>query len=439
VFCLDAFDEYEKGSVNTASDRSFKGFQHLDSAKSKIVLTCRSNFFRRLEDIFLYQLKTHEFELCPSSARVVELLPLKPTVVKDIIKEFFVQEVPDWLCRLADRPLYLRMLVPLLKSNSIDFSYHLKKHELYEKFINYVLDWDLIKHGANKITSTQSRALHISLSERFLEKGESSLTDVELFNQIEKVFTLKPTEDKFAVMLFFFRQSGLLRFEGGRIVFSHKSFREYLVAKKIFDLIVLEDDSFDFIWFTRNERDFIVEMLSSSEKHTICSWLENETRYPACNYASFILGGTSDKQMIPFLKNRLENTLDPLIKINCSNSLAALGDDSGKFILMGFINGYLIDKKLSTIPIAGADSVALLWASELKKKYGKNVMLIHLCESVDAISKVGDANSVDILKQLYSAPDQSVIDEASGAIRRLVNRLGSIVKPIEPKSSKRKR
>ena len=50
-------------------------------------------------------------------------------------------------------------------------------------------------------------------------------------------------------------------------------------------------------------------------------------------------------------------------------------------------------------------------------------MLIHWCETIDALAMVGDAACLDTLKLLERAPDKSVADEAKGAILRLANRL----------------
>jgi hypothetical protein len=269
-----------------------------------------------------------------------------------------------------------------------------------------------------------------------LAKGLPSLPEVELCHVVEQVFECKRTDDKFAEYLFFFRQSGLLRFEDGRIVFSHKSFREYLVAKRIVDLIAVDDHSFDFIWFTRNERDFIVAMLSDSEKETLCGWLSNEKAYAACNYASFILGGTGDKKMVPYLRQRLDATNDSLIKINCTNALASLGQQDVRGKLMGAVAGYTLAEGLSTIPPTVAEKDALEWVPNLTAKFGRSVMLIHLCETIDALGLCGDENAVDLMRQLEQAPDKSVVDEAKGALRRLVNRLGDFQQKV-PRGSGR--
>jgi 3',5'-cyclic AMP phosphodiesterase CpdA len=445
LLCIDAFDEYERGGIASASDRPFTGFHHLNRPNVKILLTCRSNFFRRPEDIFIYELRSHEFELCPTNSSVVELLPLKPTVISSVLSQYLpVDNIPKWIYDLADRPLYLRMLVPLVRMKAVDLSQSLKRHELYEKFIDFALTWDVRRTQSNIVTLDQSRRFHVILAERFLDRGAASLTDIELLHLIEKAFSCKRTDDKFGKLLFFFQQSGLLRFEGGRIVFSHKSYREYLVAKSIYDLIAVGDDTFDFTWFTRNERDFIIEMLSDADKETLCRWLSNEQKYPACNYAIFILGGTADPRIVSPLLVRLHETGDPLVKINCANSLAALGSKEVKNTLIGIAAGYLLEESIITIAPSGCEKDALEWTSNLNKRFGRTVMLIHLCETIDALAMVGDAACVEILKQFECAADKTVADEAKGAIRRLVNRLsedegqGKALLPRMRRSTKRK-
>lgn len=423
---LDAFDEYEKGGIISASDRSFQGFQHLNRSNVKIVLTCRSNFFRCPEDIFIYELRTHDFDLCPANSMVLELLPLEPIVISSTLSPYIANEsLPEWLFELTDRPLHLRMIVPLVKMKAVDLSQSLRRHELYEKFLIYVLNWDIIRRSPARVTLDQSRSFHVLLAERFLDRGSASLADVELIHLIEKTFDCKRTDDRFVELLFFFQQSALLRFDGGRIIFSHKSYREYLVAKSIYNLVVIEDDTFQFTWFTRNERDFILEMLEEPEINTLCRWLSSEDKYPACNYASFILGGTGNTRLISHLTERLQKTRDPLIKVNCANALAALGDVDVKGDLLGMVSGYLLDEGVLTIPPSGCSQEAIQWPSNLQKKFSKSVMIIHLCETIDALAMVGDAACVDTLKLIEKASDKSVADEAKGAIRRLLNRLSN--------------
>ena len=423
LFCLDSFDEYEAGGVATASYRSYRGFQHLAAPNIKVLVSCRTNFFRQPEDVFIYELPTRTFELCPPSAVVVELTQLEPAIVRRHLAGYLEGDIPEWLLQLADRPLYLRMLVPLIRARSLQKSQSLQRHQLYDKYTQYVIDWDL-RRSAIGLTERQSRDVHTVLAERFLDKGIGSLAFIELFDVLEKVLNYGREDKRFASILWFFQQSGLLRFESGRIVFAHKSYREYMVAKKIFDLITLGDDSFAMVWFTRDERDFITEMLSVQEKQTLCRWLQNESKYAACNYASFILGGTCDIEMVSELRARFDATNDPLVKVNCANALAALGECTMKSTLLGIVTGYLLVEHLATVKPPVAEQEAIDWVPALTQNFGKNVMLIHLCESIDALGMCGDESSVNLLKILTEAPDKSVADEAKGALNRLLMRLG---------------
>ncbi len=440
LICLDAFDEYEKGGRASASDRSFIGFQHLNRQNIKILLTCRSNFFRCPKDIFIYDIRPHEFELCPTNSLVVELMPLKPSIVSSVLSRYILTDnIPELIYKLTDRPLYLRMLVPLIRMKAIELTQTLKRHELYEKYITYFLSWDIRRTQPKIVSLDQSRRFHVLLAERFLERGSASLVITELLHLTEKAFSYDRTDDRFGELLIFFQHSGLLRFDRGQLVFSHKSYREYLVAKSIYDLIAVGEDDFDFIWFTRNERDFIIEMLSDPDKDTLCRWLSNEEKGPACNYAIFILGGTADSRMVSPLLDRLRQTKNPLVKINCANSLSALGSKEVKDVLNGIIAGYLLEESLVTIAPSGCKEDALGWISSLNQEFGRTVMLIHLCESIDALATVGDAACLEVLKKFECAYDRTVVEEAKGAIRRLVNRLSEDEKQEKKPATRKKR
>ena len=95
--------------------------------------------------------------------------------------------------------------------------------------------------------------------------------------------------------------------------------------------------------------------------------------------------------MISPLMERLNETDDPLVKINCANSLAALGANDVKGTLLGIVSGYLLDETISTIAPSGCEQSAIQWPSRLVKAFGRSVMLIHLCETIDALAMVGDA------------------------------------------------
>lgn len=409
---LDGFDEYDRGDSAT-SGRLFEGFQYLIAENVKVLITCRSNFFRRSEDVFLYGRRSRDFELCPASAVAVEILPVDEKSIAEILRPYLKGPVPDWLKNVANRPLHLRMLVTLLRQRAIDLTKSITRCELYEHFVTHTLQWDLLR-GQVQLTLGRSRDFHIALAERFLDPGVSALRDVEFYRLVQSCFD----SDQLPGVLFFFQQSGLLRFDANSLLFVHKSIREYLVAKKIADLIAVDDDSFGFIWFTRNERQLIVEMLTERDASTLFKWLSNEDRYPACNYAAFILGATEEPDALAALRTRLGATEDPLVKINCLNALAALGDVDVRHQLMGVVTGYLEAEGLGDVTPPTNEEIR--WIPALTSKFGREVMLIHLCEAIDALGMCGDQEAEVLLGHLQGRVlDKMVVAEAKAALKRL--------------------
>ena len=100
-----------------------------------------------------------------------------------------------------------------------------------------------------------------------------------------------------------------------------------------------------------------------------------------------------------------------------------LGDESIGNMLAGAVSGYALDEGLLTMPPAGVDKDALKWASKLTKRFNRPIMLIHICESIDALAICGDKKALDIMRSLESASDKSIAGEAKAALRTLANRL----------------
>lgn len=417
---LDSFDEYDRAGTINVSDRPFEDFDVLISSASKVITTCRTNFFRSLDEVFHYDMPGARFEICPSGAAVFELQPLSPRDIANNLAPFLSpgEKLPEWLLTLASRPLHLAMLLPLLRYERRGILRLLGRHELYNRFVRHVLKWDLQRPTMRgRVSYEESLQVHTCLAEEFLNHASSALDEDVLRDCVARLHG-GLSEGIRRDVLFHYRESGLLQFSLGQLLFAHKSLREYLVARRIFSDIVRSNDDFPFIWFTRAERDFVIDMLGPAEMDTLCRWLSKEERYPACNYAAFILGGTNNQSVCGPLKEQFSKTHDPLVRLNCCVALATLGDLSIVKNVAGIVSGYAQSNELANVPTC-TDPRDLAICSELTRRFGSHVMLIHLCEAIEVLGLRGNGSCRDLLSGLLKAPDRSVLEEAGGALRAI--------------------
>ncbi|MBU4350676.1 metallophosphoesterase [bacterium] len=433
IVILDEFDEYDKGSITDISQRDFKSFEHLSGKNTKLLITCRTTFFNRPDDIYLYDLSADGFELCPKGSLVREIKPLRKELVVSLLKDYIEKpKLPEWLVKLASRPLFLRMLIPLLKNGRIDLSEKLKRYQLYEEYIRFLIGWDIKRRNIYiSINYTRSLLAHTALAVGFLNNLSPSISEPELGELLCDTLGISLLNDSFEDYLNFFKLSSLFYHDNlGKIYFMHRSFREYLVAYHIFkDYIKPNDDSFDWIWFTRDERSFLSEMITSDrEINTLRKWLKNDGWSPACNYAAFILGGLKNPEEIKYLKEKFDDTNSSIAKLNCINSITLLGDKSGKDFIAGIVEGYLISKNLIDLdaisPNVPTDSLHIF--EDIKRKFkdeDANVPILHLCESIAALSFCGDKDTIPLLESLKKSNDKNIVDEAKISLRNLKERL----------------
>jgi len=428
LILLDGFDEYDKTGAAYISDRTFKNFEKFSQIENKIIVTCRSNFFRSPEDVFFYSVRPEGFELCPRDSMVLVVEDLSSEVVGEVLSPYTPdQETPNWLLNLGNRPLYLGMIRTLLAAGQVNASGQINRPTLYKRYIDHALKWDLAHKTAPAISFDESRTMHLDFARQILGRGWSTLPEEILLKMVQDRY--QESDCNPLDLYLFFTKSGLLTHRSNHILFVHKSIREYLVAEKIVSNIRVGNDDFGFTWFTRNEREFVLEMLTRSDVLTLCSWLTNESKYPACNYAAFILGGVQNEIAKSALRKQLFKTEDVLVRTNCATALAYLGESTGRDLMIGFIAGYCLDNELITIQPVGCNNSALRWVGELTERFERHVMLVHLCECVDALATIGSAEDLDLLNRLAQDSEQAISDEAHASARVLSERLGLVSPP----------
>lgn len=194
------------------------------------------------------------------------------------------------------------------------------------------------------------------------------------------------------------------------------------MLEKIANDIAIDERDFQLHWFTRNERHFIVEMLSETEIETLFDWLSDHGNCPASNYAAFILGGVAKSNVESALRMALNRSDDPLLKINCCNSLAGLGVSDICSQLLGAVAGHALEEGLiDQMPEQGSEE-SKDWFKELQIKYERrSVMILHLCEMIEALGFCGLDLCKNVLDCLKLHENQLVREEVKSTSNKLLN------------------
>lgn len=252
LLIFDGFDEMERraSDYRTALD-NFWEIAKLITPRSKILLTCRTAFFRHRtdEDEVLKSergdvkvLKGEEV-INLSDRRKFEVLHLSE-FDNDQIQEALRRLAPDnWqnlfekirslpnIEDLAHRPVLLGMIAQTLPALSKDEDFNLAT--LYQRYTD-----DLLRHRAESIPPEERQYFVQELAWEMQTTGRLSVRWSEFPDRVTAHFGLKDDPKKAAFFEQDIRtQSYLVRDDEGNYRFAHRSIQEYFVARKIAQIL----------------------------------------------------------------------------------------------------------------------------------------------------------------------------------------------------------
>ncbi|MFO0970705.1 MAG: NACHT domain-containing protein, partial [Gemmataceae bacterium] len=249
LILFDGFDEMERrvSDYRTAVD-NFWEIAKLVCPKAKIVLTCRTSFFRHRaeeEQILaresaaaaadLIDLKDRqEFEVVHlaefDDAQIQEAVRRRaPANWQDLFRR--VQALPD-IEDLSHRPVLLAMITETLPG--LSKAEDLNLATLYEKYTSDLL----ARRVSESITADDRRYFVEELAWEMQTRQQLTVPFSEFPERVARRFQLKNAEEA----AFFERdmrtQSYLIRDDTGNYRFAHKSMMEFFVARRLAPLLV---------------------------------------------------------------------------------------------------------------------------------------------------------------------------------------------------------
>lgn len=245
VLLFDGFDEMAQKVDYNVSVQNFNELSRVVEEKSKVILTCRDEYFRTdiqakeifsgKEDQYIKISDRPNFEIIhlrDFTEEKIELYLQKRAPEK--WNEYYdqIQETYN-LIELARRPVLLDIIVRSLPQ-LIAKDEPINQGKLYEVYTDEWLDRDF-RHGRTFIPKGIKTRLMMGLALRMYVEGKMTVHYTEIPNIIKEYF--RELKEKEAKDLEYHRHdvltcSYLNRDNEGNYKFAHRSFIEFLVAKK---------------------------------------------------------------------------------------------------------------------------------------------------------------------------------------------------------------
>lgn len=436
---VDGYDEYALGK---AGAQRRKGFGDLDSCltdESKIMITCRSTFFRSQGEMVAHDVGTKRFRLVPVDKPEVSLqiVDLRDDLIRRRLQAnpALVAEpgdtVPEWLVKLCVRPLHLKMLESALQigTDGRDMLSVFSRVGLYESYVRSSMEWDAGRGGTFLSHPGDRRLLYESIAVEMLNTGQTEVSEALIVNAMVRS-PFGPDASNVHDLAQDVCNGVLFRVSSAGVTWDHKTYGEYLAACYIARLVREDPGEFGMIWFGRDERSFLVEMLTDdADVDRLLEWLSSFERYEARQFAAFILGGFPRGRLSESSLEKLWSVAewcgpgpnDLLTRINCVNTLGFLGETPVVGDLCSIVASYMRLRQITVTgerphsrreyPVTDLDLLCGL--------YGLPAVRLHVKESIDALSVVGDSALIPFVSLLEADDDEGVVGEARDCIRRL--------------------
>jgi len=242
VLVFDAFDEMAIRSDLGLTIRNFDDILSLVERKAKVIVTCRTSFFKDQADIDRLHTGTELYELLHrhKTYQVVFLQGFSGDQIEEYLSRYYRE---DWvelfsalsehesLKSLTHRPILLNMIVhTILNPESLN---NLSTARLYDKYIGI---WAKRDDWRCELTPQQRMSISQALAFELLRQGRSCIHHKELLSTLPSYLGTGFNPDILEQYGYEVRTCTFLRNDlQGFYSFVHKSFAEFLAARYLLD------------------------------------------------------------------------------------------------------------------------------------------------------------------------------------------------------------
>ncbi|MCD4779698.1 MAG: metallophosphoesterase [Candidatus Omnitrophica bacterium] len=444
ILCImDGLDEAPK-EIAINIYKALDQVRILGKQVSKVILTSRTQFFKNIleeEEIMLVLdendfhtsiIHINEFRIDDIQKYIKNTCGEKSEVIYEYISNTYD------LIGLSKSPLLLFMIVNTITMNNFDSNKPFlekdkpitlvdNKASLYSQYVNSWFRKEkqrfLRRQNSSVFPDEEINNLleSIAFNLYFENKYEMSYSELQTFiNQqfsYQNPFIFEYFENIIRVNSFFFRS-------GDTYSFSHNSFMEFFVAKRIKKMFInkdfeeLRDKQYNF-----EVLEFLKYMITPSIK-TIFEYIIYEEKNPDIMLMVTELIGTARlNNCIEILYYIINNEQNNLIKTEAFISLGYLGY---KEYLHQYVENMNADKSLDdenhqyVMKYYGNEKKARYFLhSRLEDPYYENVRAFH----IHTLAKIGNEESVKLLGRFLTHEDPFVKNYAENVIERIKNRL----------------
>lgn len=243
VVLLDGFDEMATKSDRITTIENFRELNKLASSRNKVVLTCRTHYFKTKKDVDEILDKKYDTELMEeiSDKRNYDVIYLREFSEKKIRKCLKLHYKDDWkeylkkihrtynLEDLAKRPILLDIIIktlPKLKETE-----EINQAKLYQTYTDF---WIEREDWRSKLDKDEKRIFAEELAFEMFQEEKYSLNYRDLPATIKNRFPGIRTQTELEHLDYDITTCSFLNRDGeGNYRFIHKSFLEFFVACKL--------------------------------------------------------------------------------------------------------------------------------------------------------------------------------------------------------------
>jgi len=240
LLILDGFDEMASRVDKKVTLANFREFDKLISENSKVILTCRTHYFKNQDEIHKLHQGTEIYKKIDEKGgyKFLFLNPLKEEDFVIYLKKFFPENWEKYhqtivntynLRELAEKPVLLELMVQTLPQIKIEENEKLNHASLYDRYTKFWLnrdDWRsyLASDERDFITEEIAFYLFINNKDRIFYEELPKLIQEKFPGK--RSFEMEYLDQDVRTCTF------LNRDEKGDYSFVHQSFMEFFVAKK---------------------------------------------------------------------------------------------------------------------------------------------------------------------------------------------------------------
>ncbi len=324
---------------------NFREFDKLNSENSKMILTCRTHYFKNQDEIHKLHEGTEIYKKIDEKGGYA-LLFLNPFKEDDFViylKKFFPENWRKYyrtivitynLRGLAEKPILLELMVETLPQIKIEVNEKLNHALLYERYTNFWLqrdDWRSYLKSNEREFITEEIALYLFNNDKDKIFYEELPKLIQERFPSKRSFEIEYLDQDVRTCTF------LNRDDSGNYSFVHQSFMEFFVAKKFASEIKSNDSTnFRLKKLSPEIAGFLMNLIDKGEVKTFYEFIEftkmksfDEVKYLGGNSATILnLLGTSFSGMdmsSTVLTGANFNNAN-LVKSNLSNTLFSIAD-----------------------------------------------------------------------------------------------------------------